>query len=137
MVLIWLTRRNLRREKSDADPDAAGRRVGRNPMRTNETRAEKRTDREAPITTDVYGDWSEAREQIAAEIEAAVDGTPAKIELRTDGKIDVQYKDTDDIWITMEGGVDDDDLPAGCTFDGVHINRNDTVTIVLNHRGLN
>jgi hypothetical protein len=91
---------------------------------------------DAPITTDVYGDWSDAREQIAAEVEAAVDGTPAKIELKSDGEIWVQYVDTDDVWITMEGGVDADDLPAGCTFDGVQINRNDTVTIMLDHRGL-
>jgi len=49
MVLIWLTRRNLRREKSDADPDAAGRRVGHNSTMTYAPRAEKRTDRDAPL----------------------------------------------------------------------------------------
>ena len=98
--------------------------------------ATTQTDDDAPITTDVYGDWSDAREQIAAEVEAAVDGTPSKIELKSDGEIWVQYVDTDGVWITMEGGVDADDLPAGCTFDGVQIHRNDTVTIMLNHRGL-
>jgi len=91
---------------------------------------------DAPVTTTIHGDWSEARERIAEEIKAAVDGTPAKIELKSDGEIWVQYVDTDDVFITMEGGVDASGLPAGCTFDGVQINRNDTVTIVLNHRGL-
>jgi hypothetical protein len=44
MVQAWLTRRLSWREKSDADPVAAGRRVGHNSTMTYAPRAEKRTD---------------------------------------------------------------------------------------------
>lgn len=92
---------------------------------------------DAPITTVVYGDWSDTRAKIAEEIIEACDGTPDEIELSNGSDVWVRYTDTDDAFLTMQGGIDADDLPAGCTFESVRIRGNDTVWIKLNHRALN
>jgi len=89
------------------------------------------------ITTEIRGAWSDVREDVAAEIKDACDGTPDLIDLRQDGEVWVRFKDNDTPFITMSGGLDADDLPAGCTLEGVQMSGNDTVSIKLNHRALN
>jgi len=91
-------------------------------------------DDDAPVTTAIFGDWNDTREQIGKEIEAVCDGTPDEIELG-DGEVRVSYVDTDDMWQTINGGIDGDDLPVGVTFQGINIGSNH-VTVMLNHRAL-
>jgi len=92
-------------------------------------------DTDEPITTTVYGAWSESREKVVDELKSVLDGTTDEIDLQSGGTVWVEYVDTDDIWITLSGGVDANELPAGCTLEGVRIN-NDRVAIELNHRAL-
>jgi hypothetical protein len=92
-------------------------------------------DDDAPIETTTYGAFNDATERVANEIKEVCDGTPDKIEIKSDGRVWVQYTDNETPFVTMSGGIDGDDLPVACTFEGVSIHNNQ-VTIMLNHRAL-